>query len=487
MVKKVLYDLIFKGGGLVDPVGGFKGDLDLAVLKGRVERVQEDLNPDLAKEVIEVKGLVLVPGLIDPHVHASNWLGGPRAHAMLAKAGVTTALDMSGPTEKVLKYLAQYGLGLNLACLEYLRPGHTLTSDHPGLAELSDCLDRALKAGAIGLKILGGHYPLTAEASQAAIELSAERGTYLAFHAGSQNARSDLNGLIQALELAGQRPMHLAHINSYCRGYVKPCLEETAQALKILEKRPRVFSESYLSPINGTSGEIAQGLPTSQVTIDCLNFKGYPPTAQGLERAILEGWAMVHKANDSEVSLATGTEGLEYWRDMKSRVGLSFSINPPQPRMILATAKKANGDFAVSAISTDGGGIPRNVTAFMGLALVRLGALSLEEFVWKSSYAPALALGLSAHRGHLAPGAWADITGLDLKLGQAVLTVVSGQVIANQGKLGPVRGGKVITTPQGEKAVKAHGLRAELLRPEDRPFFARPGSRPGLGPGQANK
>ena len=43
----------------------------------------------------------------------------------------------------------------------------------------------------------------------------------------------------------------------------------------------------------------------------------------------------------------------------------------------------------VDCISTDGGGIPRNVIVEMGLAMVKLQALSMEEFVIKTSVNPA--------------------------------------------------------------------------------------------------
>ena len=45
---------------------------------------------------------------------------------MLAQAGVTSALDMSGPVDSVLDIAKDYGVGINLACIEYVRPEHTV-------------------------------------------------------------------------------------------------------------------------------------------------------------------------------------------------------------------------------------------------------------------------------------------------------------------------------------------------------------------------
>ena len=47
----------------------------------------------------------------------------------------------------------------------------------------------------------------------------------------------------------------------------------------------------------------------------------------------------------------------------------------------LATEKRPDGSFVVDCISTDGGGIPRNVIIAKGLSLVKLGGLNMAEFV----------------------------------------------------------------------------------------------------------
>ena len=88
----------------------------------------------------------------------------------------------------------------------------------------------------------------------------------------------------------------------------------------------------------------------------------------------------------------------------------------------------------VDAISTDGGCIPRNVTIAVGLSLVKFGALTLPEFVLKTSVNPARHLRL-ADRGHLTPGAAADITLFDLERQKAVETIVAGKTVMKQGEI----------------------------------------------------
>lgn len=120
----------------------------------------------------------------------------------------------------------------------------------------------------------------------------------------------------------------------------------------------------------------------------------------------------------------------------------------------------------VDCISTDGGGIPRNVILPMGLALVDLGALSWKDFVRKTSYNPAQLLGLT-NKGTLAEGKDADITVVDVANRVADMTFIDGKICLYKGKVFG-RGGKVITTKEGEAHVKSKGLGAIVVNPENR-------------------
>ena len=262
--------------------------------------------------------------------------------------------------------------------------------------------------------------------------------------------------MLEAVELADGNPLHLAHINAYCRGTVLPEAEETELALKALAANPNISCESYLSPLNGTSAEIIDGLPGSMVTRRCLKTGGFTEDEAGMEEALLSGWAQVNYPQGQEMTLLTGEAARDYWRGQQTLVSVSFAVNPVGPRVRLATAKKADGSFAVDAVSTDGGGIPRNVLLPTGLALVDLGGLSLQELVAKISYQPARLLGL-ANKGSLTAGRDADITIVDRLQRSAFATIIGGQVCYMDGKvLG--RGGRIITTAAGADYVLSQGL-----------------------------
>ena len=385
----VTYDLVLKNGRVIDPVNDKDGIFDVAIEGGRVADISAEIDPTLSRESFELKNMCVIPGIIDPHVHASAWIGGRFAHRMMALAGVTTALDMSGPVAGVIEAARDYGAGLNIACIQYVRPGDTVRGPDPDKAELNTLLEDALGQGAIGLKLLGGHFPLTPEATARTIEVAAQRGAYVAFHAGTQTSKSDLQGFKQAVELAEDHPLHIAHINSYCRGLIKPYMVETEEAIELLEAHPNICSESYLSPLNGTSANCTNGMPDSDITKTILERGGFAASEQGMEEAILAGYARINVETGGEVVLATGQGAVDYWRKRGTDTTVSFNANPPEPRIRLITAKGKSGAFVVDSISTDGGGIPRNVIVSMGLSLVKLQALSLQEFVVKTSRNPA--------------------------------------------------------------------------------------------------
>jgi dihydroorotase len=82
-----MYDLLLRGGTLVDPAHGIEAPRDLAVADGRVVAVEAAIDPAEAREVIDVSGLVVSPGIIDSHCHVGGTGTRTRAvgHRMVAR------------------------------------------------------------------------------------------------------------------------------------------------------------------------------------------------------------------------------------------------------------------------------------------------------------------------------------------------------------------------------------------------------------------
>jgi dihydroorotase len=91
-----VYDLLVRGGEVVDPGAGFSGALDVAASGGRIAAVAAGLDPALARHVVDAAGQIVTPGLIDLHTHV--WWGatfwGIEPDPVAARSGVTTWLDV---------------------------------------------------------------------------------------------------------------------------------------------------------------------------------------------------------------------------------------------------------------------------------------------------------------------------------------------------------------------------------------------------------
>jgi cytosine/adenosine deaminase-related metal-dependent hydrolase len=451
--------LMVRDGRLVDPRNGQDGVADLIFEDGRVSEVGPGLSAPKGAQVLDATGLLVTPGLVDSHTHVSGHYA--PGHAMMARAGVTTALNLSGEIGSVIEGIKAVGAGLTIASLDSPTPGQQLPNESPTSAEIGRVLDQSLENGAFGVKVLGGHYPYTPDATAEIFRAARERTAYAAFHVGSTVAGSDLRGLREAAEVAQGGPLHVAHVNSYCRGMILDAIDEAREAVDILVQNPMLRSESYLARLNGTSARCVDGVPASGTTRNCLRMAGYDVTEDGLEKAMLDGYCLVNDGRGDENVLLTGEEARDLYRELGTNVSISFPVNDPTSQFILATARRPDGTFAVDALSTDGGGIPRNVTVDHGLAIVALGGLSLSSFVHKASLAPARMLGLY-RKGHLGVGADADCTLIDVSTRTVRATIAGGLPIMLDGVV-VGSGGTVVTTARAERAIRQAGLPVQVV------------------------
>jgi dihydroorotase len=96
-------DILLKGGHVIDPKNKIDEQMDVAIVKGKIAQVAKDIPVNNAKQVINVKGLYVTPGIIDMHVHVFNGndLGSYIANAQTSvsadafsfRSGVTTVVD----------------------------------------------------------------------------------------------------------------------------------------------------------------------------------------------------------------------------------------------------------------------------------------------------------------------------------------------------------------------------------------------------------
>jgi len=96
------FDLLLKGGHLIDPKNGIDAQKDLAITKGKVAAVDDDIPAGQAGKVIDVTGLTIIPGIVDIHAHMYATPGNRKAWAgdqsilpdgFSFRTGVTTMVD----------------------------------------------------------------------------------------------------------------------------------------------------------------------------------------------------------------------------------------------------------------------------------------------------------------------------------------------------------------------------------------------------------
>lgn len=95
------FDQLLRGGRVICPASGIDGIRDVAIRNGKIAAVQPDILPTSAREVIDVTGKLVLPGLIDTHAHVYQYVTGRfgmNADMVGVQSGVTTLVDQGGPS-----------------------------------------------------------------------------------------------------------------------------------------------------------------------------------------------------------------------------------------------------------------------------------------------------------------------------------------------------------------------------------------------------
>ena len=69
------YDLLIRGGHVIDPKNKVDGPSDVAIKDGAIAAVGKSIDPGLATRVVDASGLYVTPGLVDMHVHLYTGTG----------------------------------------------------------------------------------------------------------------------------------------------------------------------------------------------------------------------------------------------------------------------------------------------------------------------------------------------------------------------------------------------------------------------------
>jgi dihydroorotase len=131
------FDLLVKGGEVIDPGSGRRGSYDVAINRNRIAAVDRNIPTTAAARVIDATGKIITPGLVDLHTHVfhgcSYW--GVRPDPVASRSGVTTWIDAGSAGAMTLEGFREYIVKparsriyafLNISYIGLVGPDHEL-------------------------------------------------------------------------------------------------------------------------------------------------------------------------------------------------------------------------------------------------------------------------------------------------------------------------------------------------------------------------
>ena len=481
------YDLLIRGGTVIDGTRAPRFDADVAIQDDRIVAVG-DLAGSHAARTIDAVGLIVAPGFIDSHTHDDQALLARPSMDFKISQGVTTVIAgncgisaaplvrgmklpmpldlLDGPDgERHQTFASWVGAltakpaAINVAALVGHSTLRVATMDDVDreatsveIAAMRKLLVEALGAGAIGLST-GTFYPPAVKASTEEI---IEIGRPLAAHGGVYvtHMRDESSRVMEALDETFRigRELGIPVVVSHHKVQNRPNFGRSAETLAF----------------------IRESMKRQQVCLDC-----YPYTAGSTmirtDRGMLDGRVLIASSvphpecagrDLGDIAKEWGVAESEAARRMQPGTAIYFLMDEPDVQRILA--------FDETMIGSDGiplgekphprlwGTFPR----VLGHYSRDVGLFPLETAVWKMTGLTARNFGL-AGRGTVAVGQQADLVLFDAATVRDVATydeptraaegihavIVNGAVAWEDGRSTGTRRGRVLKrTPSSEAA-----------------------------------
>ena len=401
------FDLVIRGGRVLDPETGLDQVMNVAVADGHITRVSTE--PLTGARTIDAHGLVVAPGFIDLHQHGQDEASG----VLKAFDGVTSALEMEIGSPDVQAFLTRktghslinFGTSASHSAARAAALGQPLgptdlipasghVSNDPAtpeqLRQMESWLQGQLDAGAVGIGMGIQYVPgATREEVIHIFRVAASRHVPVFTHVRSAGKKEPGSSIESVEEVIGAAAvtgasLQIVHVNSSCMTDAPECLGLVAGA------RARgldVTTEAYPYLAGMTSINSALFDPGWQekfgVTYDAVML---PNTAERLTKARFD----------------------ELHASPKSQEVIIF-LN----RQDVVDAVIAN---PLASIASDGElGHPRNAGTYCQILaryVRNLRTVSLMDAIRKMSLMPAQRLG-TRRKGRIQEGADADIVVFD--------------------------------------------------------------------------
>ncbi|HEY6872730.1 MAG TPA: dihydroorotase [Geobacteraceae bacterium] len=378
--------LLIKGGRVIDPSQGIDDTLDVLVEEGRIKEVGKGLKAPGA-EIVDAKGMLVVPGLIDMHVH-------------LRDPGLEYKEDIVSGTRA-----AAAGGFTSVACMPNTKP----VNDNKTVTAY--ILDKARREGVVNV------YPIGAITQGSKGEALAEMGELK--EAGCV-AVSDDGHPVGNAEL-------MRRALEYARGMGIMVISHAEEKALVGEG---VMNEGFTSTELGLKGipRVAEDIATAR---DAL-LAEYTASPLHIAHVSTAGSIQIireAKARGVRVTCETAPHYFSLTDDSVRGYDTNAKMNPPLREADDVAAVKAGlADGTIDAIATDhaphhldekdiefnlalNGIVGLETSLSLSLNLVEEGVLDLGTLIGKMSCNPARILGIE--RGTLKQGAVADITVID--------------------------------------------------------------------------
>ncbi len=392
------FDLLIRGGTVVDPAAGRHGAFDVGIANGRIAAVEPALDPARAQATVDARGMLVLPGMIDTHAHVYEHVTGKfglNPDLVGVRSASTTLVDQGGPS-----------------CMTIRGFRHFVAE--PARSRVLCFISAYLVGGLEGHRYpaLYGPDGINVEHAVRAIEENRDLVKGIKSHAeigGASRWGLDVIRLGREIARRTRLPLyiHLGQLWPTKDGAVVDADAYVRELLPLMEEGDVLAHPFTRHPGGFVSAETGQVHPVI-----------WEALARGVTVDVGHGshfsFAMARCALDA------GIRPFTLGADMHG-----YNVHVPQPGMDDGE-KSGNPFFGVA---------PFNLTIAMS-ELLALG-LDLDEVVATVTANPAKLLRMQDQIGTLAPGRVADVSVLELATGRFKLSDNSGVEIVTERLLRP--------------------------------------------------
>lgn len=441
------FDLIIKNASIVTSRESFSGDI--AVSKGKIAKIGSLDPSDTAEEIFDAASLLILPGIIDAHVHfrdpgLTEKEDFETGSAAAAFGGITFAADMPNVlpvTSTVERFNEKARIAREKSYIDF-GIFALLANDNTGE------IDGLCKAGALGFKVFlgtstGDVAPPQAGVLFQALEKTAKAGSRVGFHCENSEINSHFTAICK--KMTGADGQLLAD--------ARPVISEMLAIQNAITYAKYTGAKIHIHHVTSADGaSLAAYAKQNGINLTAETCPHYLLLNSNTEKAV-----RVYPPIRDEVH----RKGL--WEALKSGV-IDMIASDHAPH---SAAEKAlplwETPAGVSGVETQ---------VRLMLNEVNKGNLSLNDYVRMASEAPAKVWGIYPKKGSLLAGADADFTVVDMKKksviridelhsksrtsvydgfetqGMPVAAIVRGKFIVRDGELTGAKGYGTLISPE---------------------------------------